>query len=75
MTKTVLVLANVKFSTGLPFHDIFSNTTDVDQSSNVRLSHELLQEKPLVSAVYQVLYWVIDKDALLNRSEIEHTRF
>ena len=75
VTKTVLVLANVKSSTGLPFHDIFSNTTDVDQSSNVRLSHELLQEKPLVSAVYQVLYWVIDKDALLNRSEIEHTRF
>ena len=39
---------------------------------SVRQSHESLQGKLLVSG-YEVLYWVIDKDALLNGPEIVHT--
>ena len=42
---------------------------------SVRPSHESLQEKLLVSAGYEVLHWVIVKDALLNGPEIVHTRF
>ena len=42
---------------------------------SVRPSHESLQEKLLVSAVYQVLHWVIDKVAHLNGPGFVHTRF
>jgi hypothetical protein len=41
---------------------------------SVRQSHELHQEKRLDSG-YEVLHLVIDKDVLLNGSEIVHTRF
>ena len=41
---------------------------------SVQPSHELLQEKLLISG-YGVLHWVIDKDTLLNGLEIVHTRF
>ena len=41
---------------------------------SVRPSRESLQEKLLVSG-YEVLHWVIDKDALLKGPEIVHTRF
>ena len=44
-------------------------------AGSVRPSHESLQEKLLVSARYEVLHWVIDKDALLNGPEVVHTRF
>ena len=41
---------------------------------SVRPSHESLQEKLLFSA-HEVLHLAIDKDDLLNGSEIVHTRF
>ena len=41
---------------------------------DVRPSHELLQEKLLISG-YEVLHRVIDKNVLLNGSEILHTKF
>ena len=40
---------------------------------SVRQSHESLLEKLPVSEGYEVLYWVIYKDPLLNGHEIMHT--
>jgi hypothetical protein len=41
---------------------------------SVRRSHESLQEKLLVSG-HEVLHLAINKDDLLNGTEIAHTRF